>query len=39
MDQTTVLVLCGIGVGLLMLGSWVRRRSVSRLERRRPPPH
>ena len=35
MDQSTVLVLCAIGVGLLMLGSYVRRRNLQPPDPRR----
>ena len=35
MDSTTVLVLCLIGVGLLLLGGHLRRRSLERAQLRR----
>jgi hypothetical protein len=34
MDTNTVVTLCAIGVGLLMLGSYLRRRSLRSRPRR-----
>jgi hypothetical protein len=34
MDDVTVLTLCAIGVALLLVGSWIRRRSLRGRPRR-----